>query len=220
MTTRTTLHATITRARRGWNMQDLLAEHPEMSEPDIRDALRSLVDANLVVRTDVASSRGAIPYWRPAAPTNTRGSAFDPTAPPRRAKFSPEMVAQFMDALPATTDELMRRFGVSQVQVVSLARRAQAVHSKKVWVRARDLVPTDSTRDRSDNAIGSTTPVTPITYAQPTETFFCQRRGQSLLVAQCYEDYLEAACKLKRAPAACFKCPEGQRRRDEYARGA
>lgn len=221
MTISEALRTTITSARRAWNFEELTREHSEVAEADMRNALQALVDQGLIVRTDVPTSRGAvIPYWRGATPSNTQGSAFDPTARPRRMKFSPEVVERFTAALPATTATLMQLLGVSQVQVISIARRAQAVHVKRVWHRTKDYVFEDRARDLTDNGVGSSAPTSPIAYAPPTETFQCARRGKTLLVAQCYEDFLNAACRLKSAPAECHRCPQGQKLRDDYARGA
>lgn len=220
MTIRATLHATITGARRAWSFEELTRAHPTLNRASMHTALRELVEAGDVLRTNVPTSRGGtIPYWRHPSIAADGGSAFHPSARSRRQKYTVATVAEFVALLPATTASLATAMGLTPRQVLAIATRAKAVSIAGKW-HPRGSAKTQAgwapTNDGIDTDAGSQF----IEFVPSTVTFECSRRGLRLTDAQCYDDHLNAECKMRGAPAECRGCPRGQQQRVEYARGA
>lgn len=220
MTLSETLRTTITSARRAWSFEELTAAHPAMNRASMHTALRELVEAGEVARTNVPTSKGrTIPYWRHPSIAVDGGSAFDPSAPSRRMKYSVATVAQFIALLPATTATIATALGITPRQVEAVSRRTHAVNIKGVWHPAgtKGAHPGWTPHnDGIDTDAGSRF----VTFVASTVTFECTRRGLRLTDAECYDSHLNAECGMRGAPAECRKCPRGQEQRVEYARGA
>lgn len=220
MTIRETLRTTITSARRAWSFEELTQAHPTMNRASMHTALRELVEAGSVLRTNVPTSKGrTIPYWRHPDIAADGGSAFNPSARSRRLKYTVATVAQFVALLPATTASLATALGLEPRQVTAVAARARAVNVRGLWHpagTAKVQAGWAPTNDGIDTDAGSSF----VQFVASTVTFECLRRGLRLTDAQCYDDHLNAECKLKGAPAECRGCPRGQRQRAEYAQGA
>lgn len=220
MTISETLRTTITSARRAWSFEELTQAHPTMNRASMHTALRELVESGAVLRTNVPTSKGrTIPYWRHPEIAADGGSAFNPSARSRRLKYTVSTVAQFVALLPATTATLATALGLEPRQVTAVAARAKAVNVRGLWHpagTAKVQAGWAPTNDGIDTDAGSRF----VEFVASTVTFHCARRNMPRTDAQCYDDHLNAECKLKGAPAECRGCPRGQRQRAEYAQGA
>lgn len=221
MTLSETLRATITSARRAWSFEELTKAHPSMNRASMHTALREMVEAGEVRRTDVPTSKGrSIPYWRHPDIAADGGSSFNPTARSRRIKYTVATVAQFVASLPATTAKLATLLGIEPRQVTAVASRAKAVNVKGQWhpagTQGKQQAGWSPTNDGVDTDAGSRF----IEFVPSTVTFHCARRNMERTDAQCYDDHLNAECRMKGAPTECRGCPRGQRQRAEYAQGA
>jgi hypothetical protein len=221
MTLSETLRATIKSARRAWSFEELTTAHPNLNRASMHTALRALVESGDVLRTNVPTTKGGtIAYWRDSAVHVDNGSAFNPMARPRRLKYTVATVAEFVGALPATTATLATLLGIMPRQVTAIAARAKAVNIGGRWHPAgtagRQQAGWTPHNDGIDTDAGSRS----IEFVASTVTFECSRRGLRLTDAQCYDDHLNAECRMKGAPTECRGCPRGQRQRVEYAAGA
>lgn len=220
MTISETLRTTITGARRAWSFEELTAAHPSMNRASMHTALRELVESGAVLRTNVPTSKGrTIPYWRHPAIAINGGSAFDPSAPSRRLKYSVATVAQFIALLPATTATLATALGITPRQVEAVSRRAHAVSIGGLWHPAGTAKAQPGWAPHNDG-IDTDAGSRFVTFVASTVTFECARRGLRVTDAECYDGHLNAECRMKGAPAECRGCPRGQRQRAEYAQGA
>lgn len=221
MTLSETLRTTITSARRAWSFEELTAAHPSLNRASMHLALRELVEAGDVARTNVPTSKGrTIPYWRHPAVAADNGSAFNPSARSRRIKYTAATIAEFVGALPATTATLATLLGLEPRQVTAVAARARAVNIHGQWhpagTQGKQQAGWSPTNDGIDTDAGSAF----VSFVPSTVTFECSRRGLRLTDAECYDAHLNAECKMRGAPAECRGCPRGQRQRAEYAQGA
>lgn len=220
MTLSETLHATITSARRAWSFEELTRAHPAMNRASAHTALRELVESGAILRTDVPTSKGrSIPYWRSPTVQANGGSAFDPHAPSRRVKYSVATVAQFVGLLPATTATIATALGITPRQVEAVSRRAQAVSVRGVW-HPRGTTPGNPGWTPHNDGIDTDAGSSFVAFVPSTVTFQCTRRGVAVTHAQCYDDHLNAECKMRGAPTECRGCAQGQQQRVEYAQGA
>lgn len=221
MTLRTDLQTTIDSARRAWSFEELTRAHPNLNRASMHLALREMVEAGDVSRTNVPTSKGgSLPYWRRSDVVADNGSAFNPAARPRRLKYTVATVAEFVGALPATTATLATLLGIEPRQVTAVANRARAVNIAGQWHPAGTLGKTHSGWLPHNDGIDTDAGSAFVEFVASTVTFHCARRHIERTDAQCYDDHLNAECKMKGAPAECRGCPRGQRQRAEYAQGA
>ena len=221
MTLSETLRTTITSARRAWSFEELTQAHPAMNRASMHTALRELVEAGEVARTNVPTSKGrSIPYWRHPSIAVNGGSAFDPSAPSRRLKYTAATVAEFVALLPATTATIATALGITSRQVEAVSRRTHAVNIRGVWHPRGTENKAQGSRHMDRDGIDNDSGQQFVAFVASTVTFECTRRGLRLTDAECYDSHLNAECRMKGAPAQCRGCPRGQEQRVEYARGA
>lgn len=60
-------------------------------------------------------------------------------------------------------------------------------------------------------------PLMPQTKMQGQASFGCKRLGQDVTVAACLDWFVDHNALCKKA-SACFKCPQGQKNREEFSR--
>lgn len=221
MTLSETLRTTITSARRAWSFEELTQAHPAMNRASMHTALRELVEAGEVARTNVPTSKGGtLPYWRHPGVAADNGSAFNPAARPRRQRYTVATVAEFIGALPATTAKLATMLGIEPRQVTAIAARAGAVNVSGLWHPRGTENKAQGSRHMDRDGIDNDSGQQFVAFVASTATFECARRGLRLTDAECYDDHLNAECRMKGAPTECRGCPRGQEQRVEYARGA
>ena len=221
MTLSETLRTTITSARRAWSFEELTTAHPNLNRASMHLALRELVEAGDVSRTNVPTSKGGtLPYWRHPNVAADNGSAFNPAARPRRLKYTVATVAEFVGALPATTATLATLLGIMPRQVTAIANRAKAVNIAGKWHPAGTAGKQQAGWLPHNDGIDTDAGARFVEFVASTVTFECSRRGLRLTDAECYDSHLNAECRMKGAPTECRGCPRGQRQRAEYAQGA
>ena len=221
MTLSETLRATITSARRAWSFEELTTAHPSLNRASMHTALRALVESGDVLRTNVPTSKGGtIAYWRDSSVHVDNGSAFNPMARSRRIRYTVATVAEFVGALPATTATLATLLNLMPRQVTAIANRAKAVNIAGKWHPAGTQGKAQAGWTPHNDGIDTDAGSRSIEFVPSTVTFECARRGLRVTDAQCYDDHLNAECKMRGAPAQCRGCPRGQQQRAEYAQGA
>ena len=221
MTLSETLRTTITSARRAWSFEELTTAHPNLNRASMHTALRALVEGGDVLRTNVPTTRGGtIAYWRDSAVHADNGSAFNPMARSRRIRYTVATVAEFVGALPATTATLATLLGLMPRQVTAIAARAKAVNIAGKWHPAGTAGKQQAGWLPTNDGIDTDAGARFVEFVPSTETFHCARRNIERTDAQCYDDHLNAECRIKGAPTDCRGCPRGQRQRAEYAQGA
>ena len=221
MTLSETLRTTITSARRAWSFEELTTAHPNLNRASMHTALRALVEGGDVLRTNVPTTKGGtIAYWRDSAVHADNGSAFNPMARSRRIRYTVATVAEFVGALPATTATLATLLNLMPRQVTAIANRAKAVNIAGKWHPAGTAGKQQAGWIPHNDGIDTDAGARFVEFVPSTETFHCARRNIERTDAQCYDDHLNAECRIKGAPTDCRGCPRGQRQRAEYAQGA
>lgn len=136
--------------------------------------------------------------------------------------------AAILAMLPERTITIANHIDRSAGHVVKLLRLAGAVSSANgMWhppgtALMRSVIK-ESSADPSPSdggvSAGGADPASWVETSPTKEGFNCERRGQFVTFAQCYDDYTTAASGHRVCVVACKKCPKGERQRMEYARG-